>query len=480
MPGLLRRLFSESAVYGLGGMANQAVAILLVPIYARELGVASFGIVAVLTTTLSLTNMVVGLAMPQGFFRSYLKEAHDERERHAVLGATLSLRLAISTVLIASYMLAAIPLAQVLSDDVDLLPLLWMVGVISFFDTLNILPMSFLRAQRRPRPYAMLAFGRALIGSGLIVLFVVFFGLGVAGVVLGSAISAAAVAAAGYIFLVRRARARPRWNTAFSRHMLAFCLPLVPAAAAGWTLNLSDRYLIQAFIGAAAVGTYAAGYAIGMVLNALAVQPFSLAWGAAYWDLAKQERARESIARVLTAFVVFASFMGLILGALGTDIVRIFLTDEFEAARFVVPFSTFGFVLYGCWTVATTGLNLESQTRWIPLAVGTAAVAAVVANVLLIPLLGFMAAAYVTLASYALLALMGGLLSQRYYPVPWRLGAVVVTMVIGLGLALAAVHGPDSILWRLGCVAIYPIMVVGLRIIRPAELAALRGMLLRR
>ena len=36
--GFGARLAGDSLVYGLGGVANQAVAVLLVPIYARQLG----------------------------------------------------------------------------------------------------------------------------------------------------------------------------------------------------------------------------------------------------------------------------------------------------------------------------------------------------------------------------------------------------------------------------------------------------------
>ena len=90
---ILRRLLGESAVYGLGGVANQALAIILVPIYARQLGSEGYGTVALLTTTLSTATLIATLAMPQAFFREYLREAVDDRQRRAVLRTTLGLRL---------------------------------------------------------------------------------------------------------------------------------------------------------------------------------------------------------------------------------------------------------------------------------------------------------------------------------------------------------------------------------------------------
>ena len=49
--GFGSRLASDSVVYGLGGMANQAVAIILVPIYARQLGAEGVGVAGVLNST---------------------------------------------------------------------------------------------------------------------------------------------------------------------------------------------------------------------------------------------------------------------------------------------------------------------------------------------------------------------------------------------------------------------------------------------
>ena len=254
--------------------------------------------------------------------------------------------------------------------------------------------------------------------------------------------------------------------------MLGFGLPLVPAALAGWTLNLSDRYLLQGFTDAATVGVYSLGYTAGLLVSALAVQPFSIAWGAAYWDLAKRPDAPAAFARVLVAFTAVGSLIALTLSAVGTDAIRLVLTDDFEPARYVVPFSAFSYVLYGVFTILTAGLNLENQTRWLPMTMGAAAVAGVALNVVLIPLWGFMGAAVSTLVSYVLLASLSGAASQRYYPVPWDLPRLFVTLTLGGGLAAAALLGPDHALWRIGCIIAFPITMVLLRVVRVADLVA--------
>ena len=461
---LLRRLLGESAVYGLGGVANQALAIVLVPIYASQLGVANFGTVAILTTTLSLATLVATAALPQAFFRAYLKDAQDEHERDAVLRTTLGLRIIISTLALLAFTALSLPLAIALIGSASAWLLMALIGPIVFFDTLNLVPLSLLRARRRARPYAALSFSRAVLGSLLIVLFVVVLGMGVMGVVLGSLGSSIVTAMFGMLVLARERRPALGLDGRLVRHMLAFSLPLVPASVAGWTLNLSDRYLVQALEGREAVGLYSAGYTVGLAINALAVAPFTLAWGAAYWEISRQADAREVIARVLTGFTVLASFLALGLAALGTDAIRILLTPPFEPARFITPFSAFAYVLYGIFTIVSTGLNLESQTRRVPIILGGAAIGSVLLNLILIPALGYLGAAVSTLASYAGLALVAGIVSQRYYHVPWEVSRVVASLVLAMTLAAAALIGPDHVAWRLACLVAYPVLAVALRI----------------
>ncbi len=480
-PPLLRRLVSESAIYGLGGVANQALAIVLVPIYARQLGVANYGVLAIVNTTLSLGLMVTTLALPQAFFRSYLKESETEADRVRVLRASLGLRLLASAGGLAVFALLAVPLTAVLFGSAAELPVLLVIGPIIFFDSLNLVPLSFLRANRRPRPYAVLAFARAVLGSVLIIVMVVVFRLGVLGVVLGSLGSSVVATTVGLAILSRSNALKVSWDPKLMRHMLAFSLPIVPAAVGGWVLNLSDRYIVQLFDGRVAVGIYAAGYTVGLVINALVIQPFSLGLGRRILgDRAPGGRAahlRQGDGRLhgpgLHRGAGAVARWGPMRSACSCP--RISIPRDF-----VVPFAAFAYVAYGVYTIAATGLNLESQTRWLPITIGVAAALAVGLNLALVPPFGYIGAAISTLVTYAVLAVLTGYVGQRYYPVPWPLVPVVSSVALGLGLAAAALGGPDNVLWRLGCVVVYVPLLLVLRLVRFDELIAARDALLRR
>jgi O-antigen/teichoic acid export membrane protein len=476
MSRLLRRLLSESAIYGLGAAASQVVGIILIPIYTRELGPTNYGVLAVMNTTISLASMIAGFALAQPFFREYLAADATDAGRRRLLAVSLTLRFGLSVAAALVLLALAAPLGAALVDGPDGPGLLALVALIVLLDTVNIIPLSYLRAERRPRAYVLLALLRAVLGSTLIVILVVGAGLGVRGSLIGSAAAAAMTTAAGLAMLASNGRLQLGWDSGLARALLVYAAPLVPAAAAGWALSFVDRYLLLGLEGADAVGIYAAGYSIGLVINVLVAQPFSLMWGPVKWDIYRDDPAAPtSFGRILTAYMVTAGFAALIVSALATDVIRLLLTPSFVDARFVVPFTAFAYVLYGAYTLTATGLSVMARTGQIALTVAGAAAANVVLNLVLIPIIGLVGAAVATLVSYALLAVASAIVSDRAYPIAWEGRRVLAALSVGLGLAFAAVLGPDHIVWRLACVAAYPLLMLGLRLVRVAEARRLLG-----
>ena len=478
--GFGSRIANDSLVYGLGGMANQAVAILLVPIYARVLGTEGVGVTGVLNSIISLALMLAGLALPQAFFRWYLREATDHDERAHVLGTTLAIRVAASLAGFALVLLASLPLTIVLYEGENLL-VFALAAPIVLFDSFNGIPLSFLRAERRPRDYVVISITRAVLGTVLILALVVALELGVVGVSLGAAIAAALSAAIGAWTLWRAGMWRPIVDGALSRSMLTFALPLVPAAVAGWTLNLADRPLLQAITGSpSVVGVYTTGYTAGLVINALAIQPFTLSWSATFWDISRTDDAPRTFARTLTWFLAIASAGALVLSAIGTDVIRLLFPAEFEESRFIVPFSAFAFVLYGAYTIVATGLSIVGRSGIVATTMLVAAGVALAMNIVLIPVLGMYGAAISTVAGYALLAILAGWRSQLEYPVPWQLLRAVVILGLAAGLSALALLGPDNPLWRIGTLLLFPPILVGTGIVRPTQARQLVRALRRR
>ena len=141
--------------------------------------------------------------------------------------------------------------------------------------------------------------------------------VGVVGVALGSAIAAALSAAIGAWVLWRAGMWRPVVDRDLSRAMLGFALPLVPAASRGMGAQPGRpaRCCRRSPAARPSSACTPSGYTGGLVINALAIQPFSLAWGAAFWEISRSDDAPRIFARTLTWFLAIASAAALFLSA---------------------------------------------------------------------------------------------------------------------------------------------------------------------
>lgn len=460
---LAARLFSESVVYGVGAVSGQLLNLVLVPIYAHVLGVANYGVVSVLNTTLLLATTFAGFGLQHSFFRAYVGQAATTSERSAALGASVALRLIIGLPTAIAVAVLSGPLAAVLFGDARYSTAVLYLTPIVLFDALQQGPLGYLRAKRDRATYVALSLGRAGIGGVAVVGFIVVSKMGVEGVFIGQAIASVAMAVFGYGLLWRRGVLTVAPQIALMRDMLGYSAPLVPVALAGWVLNVSDRYVITATRGTFDVGVYSLGYSIGMAANLLVVQPFALAWAATKWEMSREDDARTSLAETAHLFAAFGAFVALGLSALGVDVIRVLFPAGSEAARYIVPFSAFGYILYGLYTVASTGLSLVGQTRRLAATMVACGLLNVGLNLAIVPWVGIVGAGVTTVLSYGLLALVTGLQGQRAYAVPLHVGSLILPLGWAALLAAAAVLGPDALPWRLLCVVAYLPVLLPLR-----------------
>jgi O-antigen/teichoic acid export membrane protein len=134
----------------------------------------------------------------------------------------------------------------------------------------------------------------------------------------------------------------------------------------------------------------------------------------------------------------------------------------------------FGLALFGISGVVVSGISISRQTHWLALYSVVAAVVNIVLNLVLIPPLGQVGAALATLVAYAVLTALYYHRAQLVYRTPYRLGAVVGTIALGLTLVpLGAIEYDDTLVGLLVRCAALAVFVVALRVtgvVRPQVL----------
>jgi O-antigen/teichoic acid export membrane protein len=256
-------------------------------------------------------------------------------------------------------------------------------------------------------------------------------------------------------------------------------------------LTMADRYFLLLLASDVEVGLYSLGYKLGLVIQALLVGPFQLAWLPFLFSTAKEKRADEAYSRVFTYFVLVALFAALVISVLAKEVLIVMAKPAFRDAYKVVPLVAASYVMWGCYDILAVGIYLEGKTKYLALLVSGAAVLNLGLNFLLIPDYGMMGAAAATLASYALLPAGAYFVSRRYRTVHYEWARVIKILLAVALICVASVFvdrshsalsshmsamyahiivGVSKVLLLL-C---YPVLLYAIRFFRPEEINMIR------
>ena len=418
-PVSLRGLAKHSAVYTVGNLAPKIGAFLLLPIYVRFLSQADYGAVALLTSFAGVLTVVYRLGLDGALMRM-----HFDVEGKAIGRLYSTLTIFTIIVSVAGTLLLGLaigPFFESLFAGTAFLPLGALALALAMVGTLGYVSSVLFRATGQAGRFLALNLGAFIVSSIVSVVLIVVFEFGASGVLTGQLVGA--LGALGVtLVVISRLGGRLTPDLGVLREALKFGLPLVPHALAAWALRLADRWLIAAFIMLpapqvlAAIGAYSLGYQLGYLISMLA-SSFNAAWTPYFFEIAKQPRGPRVYMHTIT--LVLAGLMSLAVGmsVLAEEIVAIIARPGYEDAAGVLPIVAFASVLQAAYIMFVGAVFLEKRTGSLAIITAMSASLNIVLNIVLIPRIGILGAAWATFASYALFAVATYRLGSRLYPI---------------------------------------------------------------
>ena len=286
------------------------------------------------------------------------------------------------------------------------------------------LVMERMRASGEVRGYATIDI--LITGGGFLAgVALAWAGWGAAGPLAGYGILVAACLAWFWPGQARRARGGAVDPERLRRN-IGYGLPVALALVASLALATADRFLIATFLDDASVGAYHAGYSVGNRLLDVLFVWLSLAGGPAL--VAALERggpealthaAREQGELLVWLALPAATGLALVAKPLIGILVGEALREQAAAVTPVIAVAAFFAGLHTHYF--GQAFTLGRRTGLLVLVVAAPAVLSIGLNTLLVPRFGLIGAAWATMVSYALGAVLSAVMGRRILrlPVPW-------------------------------------------------------------
>ncbi len=438
----LKRLVTDTAVYGLSNMVGRLLNYLLVPLYTRVLAPDQNGIATKLYAWVALLMVLYLYGMETAYFRFINKPNADQNKVYSTAFASL----AGSSLLLSGIIIGFSPQ---IAEFLQVLPqyVIWLACIMAF-DALVALPFCRLRQEQKPLLFASLKILNIALNIFLnIWLLTTWIPKPFHSEVSVSYIFLANLVANGITLLIM-AQYFPLKNFAFHpkllRQMLVYALPLVLVGLLGMLNEMFSRIVYQNL---AIISQDAAQIQLGIFGNAIKIsvfmslftQTFRMGAEPFFFKKAQDKNAPETYAKLMRVFVamgsVFFVFVSVFLQnkgccqsySLGGFIIGTRFAAYYEGLK-IVPILFLSYLLSGIYYNLSVWYRLQDRTHvGVYLAV-VGALVTVAGNLLAIPKFGYVGAAWVSLVSSGVMVVLSYVFGQKTYPVPypvWRILAYI-------------------------------------------------------
>ncbi len=450
---ILKKLASETAVYGLSSVLGRMLNYLLVPLYTSVFLPSEYGIVTELYAYVAFLNILYIYGLETAYFRFSTKEKGDQY-----------FNLALTSILFSSLFLSG--LIWIFSDLIaNLLQypekshyIKWLAAILAI-DAIVAIPFARLRQIGKAKSFAVFKLSNIAVNILLNLFFILWCPmlleanpngfiasiydpkLGVGYVFLSNLIANGLYL---IFFIPDWIRVKLRFNKAEWTRMMKYAWPVLIIGFAGVTNEMLSRAILkyrlpegfyEGYTNLEILGIFGACYKLAVFMT-LSVQAFRYAFEPFFFAQAKEKNSPQVFSKIMTWFVLFTAFSWLALCVFMPYYAPIFLRqDSYLMALDAVPWLLGGGLFLGVFYNLSLWYKLTDKTLYGAYISLIGALSTFVLNWLLIPIMGYMGSAIATFISYLTMVVISYVWGARHYPVPYQaLKVIGYISFAGLGI----------------------------------------------
>ena len=440
MSNPIRKLISQTAVYGLSSIVGRLLNYLLVPLYTSVFtDPAHYGVVSELYAWVAFLIVILTFGMETAFFRFIQTSENKEQTYLNSLASVLGIN---------AFLFAAL---LFFNDDIAQLMLyeghneyIILLGIIVCVDAISAIPLARLRVEEKSMRFVSIQITSILVNVGLNLFLMLYLfdperpEEGVLFILLAN-LCASLVKPIMLYDSFNLSGLKLNWKEI--KLMLFYAFPLVIGSFAGIINETIDRILLKQILydpndistlhtAESEVGIYSACYKLAMLITIL-LQAYRYAAEPFFFNQMKNEDRNVIYVKVMNLFVATVCLVFLFV-SLNIDLFKHFIQNEaYWTGLKVVPILLLANVFLGIYYNQSMWYKLSGKTQYGAYIALIGASLTIGINLVFIPTYGYMASAWATFIVYALQMLISYFLGQKHYPIPYN----VKKFFLYLGLA---------------------------------------------
>lgn len=427
--------FAKVGTYVIGNTLQKVAVFFLVPVYTKNLSNGEFGVLGTLLSYMLVCILLIDLGISSSTVR-YYHDYYDNKKR-------------LVTYLNSIYVLRGLSLTIFIILFWVIGPLLWPLltkNIISYEGNYSLIlgiiaceviiqfKTAIFQASHKAIPYVIVKIVQTVFQLIAVIIFLVYFDLGITGVFMGILLGCTVVASILVTqILVEYFKNFTGFNYNDVINNLKYGLPLIPHSITIWIRNASDRMILIQFVSLSAVGIYHLGFTLGLAIGVI-VNSLDLAFAPIYYRILKKngitENSKETVriyATIISTSLAILCFSTILFG---NEIIQILGGVEYNGAEKISPLIIFSFYIHGLYTIVVKPIFYFKKTKILPVLTITPAIIGIALNLFLIPYFGITIAAWNTVIIFLLTLLVVYKYSIKLFPVKYEFRIITVSILL--------------------------------------------------
>jgi len=438
----LKFLLKDSLLYGSANAFAKLFSIFTVPILTRLFSKEEFGVLDGIGIFAALFTPIIMMGMNSSIAR-FFYETDDEEEQKQIISQGLLAQLTLGVVICISLYITSPEILTWFFATPQYTPLFRIVVVSIFFSVLVTFSLNLLKWTFSRTRFLVISLGATTVSVLLILLYILVFRFGVAGIFLAHLTSNLFFAILGYFFT--RKYLRFPHHLKYISPMLKYGWPFMFVALIFALIPSVDRYFIINYINLEVLGIYAVGLKIASILQ-LPVLGFQTAWGPFALAIYREKNASETYNKIFLYYTILLTSMALIIVLFLKPLIIIFASNKYLSAIKVVLPLVFAIIIDSLSWISGIGIGLSKRTIFNTasylLTLGTS----LISIWLLIKPFGLMGVVYGILISKIVLTLSKTYFAHKLYSIRFNL-KWGIPIVVGGFISALIIRSVDFLQW---------------------------------
>lgn len=444
--GILKKLASQTLIYGLSSILGRFINFLLVIPHTKYLNtVADYGDITTLFAFMAFINIILSYGMETSYF-NFIRNGNDPEKVYSIIQKSL-----IASTFLFAFLILLFPNRA--ADFIEFPGKTEYIYIcLSFlvFDTLSILPFARLRYQEKPLKFATVKLINIGVNVGLnlwLLMYPPAFLNGLSQVSMIMLANAAASMASFIVLSPLAFKIKEQFDLELYKKMLHYAWPLIFIGLAGMVNETLDRTMLKKLLpaseGSYQNGIYGAFYKLTMVMT-MFVQAYRFAAEPFFFKQKEGDDAKKTYALVMYWFTGVCTIIFLACMLFIDPLAHLFIKNanffEDPKGMKIVPILLLANLFLGIYYNLSVWYRLTNNTKKGAVISFIGAIITIGLNLILIPLYGFTACAWITLLVYFVMCVLSYFWGQIHYKVPYTPLKYIVLIGVSIALWILAVQ----------------------------------------